>query len=104
MTASIPAETEQQKSRVETLKRMEAGKVAPLCAFLLSDRSREINGQIFGARANELMIFSQPRPNRSVHHEGGWSPELIAQIALPAFRDWLTPVKTSPEVISWDPL
>lgn len=104
MTDSIPADTPEQKLRIEKLKRMEAGKVAPLCAFLLSDRAHEVNAQIFGARANELMIFSQPRPIRSVHHDGGWTPELIEEIALPAFRDWLTPVKRSPEVVCWDPI
>jgi len=104
MTDSIPAETPEQKARVEKLKKMEAGKVAPLAAYLLSDRAAGINAQIFGARANELMIFNQPRPVRSVHHDGGWTPELIDEIAMPAFEDWLTPVNRSPEVISWDPI
>lgn len=104
MTSSIPSDTPEQKARVESLKKMEAGKVAPLAAYLLSDKAVAVSAQIFGARANELMIFSQPRPVRSVHYSDGWTPELIDEIAMPAFEDWLTPVKRSPEVISWDPI
>ena len=104
MTSSIPADTPEQQARVQKLMRMEAGKVAPLCAYLLSPRAEAVNAQIFGVRANEIMIFSQPRPVRSVHHDGGWTPELIDEIAMPAFADWMTPVKRSPEVISWDPI
>ncbi|HYG43049.1 MAG TPA: SDR family NAD(P)-dependent oxidoreductase, partial [Bordetella sp.] len=66
MTSSIPAETDAEKARVEKLKKMEAGKVAPLAVFLASDAASEVNAQIFAVRANEIMLMSQPRPVRSV--------------------------------------
>ncbi|MCI4663006.1 MAG: SDR family oxidoreductase [Neomegalonema sp.] len=104
MTASIPTDTPEAAARVEKLKKMEAHKIAPLVTYLLSDLAQGVSGQIFGVRANEIMIFSQPRPVRSVHHAEGWSPETIAQIAIPAMKGNLTPLERSPQVIDWDPI
>jgi NAD(P)-dependent dehydrogenase (short-subunit alcohol dehydrogenase family) len=104
MTASIPTDTPEQKARVEKFKKMEAHKVAPLVTYLLSDLAAGVSGQIFGARANEIMLFSQPRPVRSVHMSGGWTPDAIAEVAAPAFKGSLTPLERSPQVIDWDPI
>lgn len=103
MTSSIPAETEAEKARVEKLKKMEAGKVAPLVVYLGSDAS-DVSGQIFAVRANEIMLMSQPRPVRSVHHSEGWTPERIAEIAIPAMRKQFYALERSPDVIDWDPI
>jgi len=104
MTSSIPAETPEQKARVEKLKRMTPEKNAPLAVFLASDAAKEVNGQIFAARNNELFLFSQPRPVRSAHRSEGWTPELIAEHALPAFRAQFQPLDRSGDVFSWDPV
>ncbi|MBO1112565.1 SDR family NAD(P)-dependent oxidoreductase [Bordetella petrii] len=104
MTSSIPAETEAEKARVEKLKKMEAGKVAPLAVFLASDAASEVNAQIFAVRANEIMLMSQPRPVRSVHYSEGWTPELIGEIAIPAMRKQFYALERSPDVIDWDPI
>jgi len=104
MTSSIPAETDAEKARVEKLKKMEAGKVAPLAVYLASDAASEVTAQIFAVRANEIMLFSQPRPVRSVHQSDGWTPELIADIAIPAMRKQFYPLERSPDVIDWDPI
>jgi len=104
MTSSIPAETDAEKARVEKLKKMEAGKVAPLAVYLASDAASEVTAQIFAVRANEIMLFSQPRPVRSVHQSEGWTPELIAAIAIPAMRKQFYALERSPDVIDWDPI
>ncbi|MCD0503255.1 SDR family NAD(P)-dependent oxidoreductase [Bordetella petrii] len=104
MTSSIPAETEAEKARVEKLKKMEAGKVAPLAVYLASDAASEVNAQIFAVRANEIMLMSQPRPIRSVHYSEGWTPELIGEIAIPAMRKQFYALERSPDVIDWDPI
>ena len=104
MTSSIPAETEAEKARVEKLKKMEANKVAPLAVYLVSDAASEITAQIFAVRANEIMLMSQPRPLRSVHHGEGWTPELIGEIAMPAMRKHFYALERSPDVIDWDPI
>ncbi len=104
MTSSIPANTPEEKARVEKLKKMEAGKVAPMVVYLGSDAAAEVTGQIFSVRANEIMLFSQPRPVRSVHLSEGWTPEAIAEIAMPAMKTSLYALERSPEVICWDPI
>jgi NAD(P)-dependent dehydrogenase (short-subunit alcohol dehydrogenase family) len=104
MTSSIPANTPVEKERLEQLKKMEARKIAPMAVFLVSDAAAGVTGQIFSVRANEIMLFSQPRPLRSVHHMPEWTPETIAQIALPALQRQFYPLERSPDVVSWDPI
>ena len=104
MTSSIPANTPEEKERAGQLMKMEARKVAPMAVFLVSDAAAEVTGQIFGVRANEIMLFSQPRPIRSVHYTPEWTPEAIAQVALPAMQRQFYPLERSPDVVSWDPI
>lgn len=104
MTSSIPANTPEEKARVVKLQKMEAGKVAPMAVFLASDQAKEVNGQIFAVRANEIMLFSQPRPVRSVHMSEGWTPEAIAEIAAPAMKHHFMALERSPDAIDWDPI
>jgi NAD(P)-dependent dehydrogenase (short-subunit alcohol dehydrogenase family) len=104
MIGSIPTETEEQKARVEKLKSMETAKIAPLAVFLASDAARDVSGQIFAVRANEIFLMSQSRPLRSVHRAEGWTAETIAAHALPALRAHFYPLERSQDVFSWDPL
>jgi len=104
MIGTIPAETPDQKARVEKLKRMETAKIAPLAVYLASDRAQDVTGQVFGVRANEIYLFSQHRPLRSVHRAEGWTPEAIAAHAMPAMRAGFYPLDRSQDVFGWDPV
>jgi NAD(P)-dependent dehydrogenase (short-subunit alcohol dehydrogenase family) len=104
MTSSIPAETPEQKARVERLKAMTPDKNAPMAVFLASDAARDVSGQVFGTRHNEVFLFSSPRPIRGLHSAEGWTPELLAERALPAFHASFMPLDRSGEVFSWDPV
>ena len=104
MTSSIPASTPEQQARVEKIKQMTPDKNAPLAVFLGSDLAKDVSGQVFGTRHNELFLFSSPKPIRSVHHDGGWTPEQIAEIALPALKPSFMPLDRSGDVFSWDPV
>jgi len=103
MIGSIPAETDDQKARVENLKSMETAKIAPLAVFLASEEAKDVTGQIFAVRANEIFLMSQSRPLRSVHRAGGWTPETIASHAIPSLRAHFYPLDRSQDVFSWDP-
>ena len=100
MTGSIPAETEKERARLAKLKATTPDKNAPLAVFLASDAAKDINGQVFYTRRNEIFLFSSPRPIRSVHREEGWTPELIAERVIPAFKTAFMPL----EVFAWDPM
>lgn len=104
MTSSIPANTPEEQDRVRKLQRMDANKIAPLVVYLGSDQASHVTAQIFGVRANEIMLFSQPRPVRSVHMSDGWTPESVGEIAIPALSSEFYALERSPDVINWDPI
>jgi hypothetical protein len=104
MIGSIPTETADQQARVAKLKSMETAKIAPLAVFLASDAAADVSGQIFGVRANEIFLFSQNRPLRSVHRDGGWTAETVAAQAMPALRAHFYPLERSQDVFRWDPV
>ncbi len=104
MIGTIPTETEAQKARVEKIKQMGPEKIAPMCGFLLSDLAKDVTGQIFGVRMNEIFLFSQNRPLRSVHRGEGWTPQSIAEQAIPAFKDSLYKLDRSGDIFTWDPI
>ncbi len=104
MIGSIPAETEAQKQRIEKLQQMTPEKNAPLVVYLASDAAAGISGQIFAARNNEIFLFSQTRPIRSLHRADGWTPGLIAAQLKPTFAESFTPLDRSGDVFSWDPV
>lgn len=104
MIGSIPTETPEQKARIERLKTMETIKIAPLAVYLASERSSDVSGQIFAVRANEIFLMTQSRPLRSVHRDGGWTPETIAEHAIPAMSAHFYKLDRSQDVFSWDPV
>ena len=104
MTESIPAETPEAKKRVEGLKLMTADKVAPMVGFLCSDAAEEVSGEVFCVRKNEIFLFNNMRPIRSLHRSEGWTGETIATELLPAIRPDLHPLQVSGDVFAWDPV
>ena len=104
MIGTIPTETPEQQARVEKVKRMTPDKIAPLAVFLVSDLAKGVTGNIFACRMNEIFLMSQSRPLRSVQRSEGWTPETIAEHALPAFKASLYPLERSQDVFSWDPV
>tara|TARA_R110002126_G_scaffold185573_1_gene334091 strand:+ start:24671 stop:25600 length:930 start_codon:yes stop_codon:yes gene_type:complete len=104
MISSIKVDTPEQGARVEKLKQMTPAKVAPMAVYLVSDRAAEVTGQIFAVRNNEIFLINQPRPIRSVHSGDGWTPEAIADHAIPALKADFMPLEVSADVFSWDPV
>src|SRR6266849_5076615 len=104
MIDSIPAATPEEKARVERFREMTPEKIAPLVVYLVSDRAEGITGQIFRVRNNEIFLFSQPRPVRTIHRSDGWTPEKIDQQLKGALGPSFTPLERSTDVFSWDPV
>ena len=105
MTASIPAETPAQKARLEKFKEMSADKIAPLVVYLASDAAQEVTNQIFSVRKNEIVLFSKPRPVRTMTKVEGWTPESIAAELIPAFApSFARADEVSAHVFGYDPI
>lgn len=102
MIESIPVTDEQSAQRVERMRqRMRADQVAQFCVALCADGARDISGQIFAVRGNEIMLMSQPRPVRSVGMADGWTVDGILQNCLPTMKPDFTDLKSTAEVFNW---
>ncbi|MBI4590208.1 MAG: SDR family oxidoreductase [Candidatus Rokubacteria bacterium] len=104
MIGTIPTETEAQKARVEKLKKLSPAHIAPMAVFLATEEAKEISGQVFGVRGKEIMLFNHMRPIRTIHHADGWTPERLAEIVPGTLQHHLTPLETSGQYFSYDPL
>ncbi|MEM7060179.1 MAG: SDR family NAD(P)-dependent oxidoreductase [Pseudomonadota bacterium] len=104
MIGTIPINDEKQAARIEKLKQMTPSKIAPLVVALASDAGKDITGQIFAVRNNEIFLFSQNRPIRSAHKGDGWGPQDVIDRAFPAFKSDFFPLDRSQDVFSWDPI
>jgi len=103
LIGTIPTNTEEEKARVEKIQQMTPDKIAPLAVALCSDAAKDVTGQIFGVRNNEIFLFNQPRPIRFAQTAEGWTPNTVLDRVLPAFRSSFTPLERSGDVFSWDP-
>jgi NAD(P)-dependent dehydrogenase (short-subunit alcohol dehydrogenase family) len=100
MIETVPGQTEEQMQARAAKTRPD--QVAQLAAFLASDAAKEVTGQIMGARGNEIYLYSQPRPIRTMHRGTGWSAEALAETLLPAWKPSLTPLERTRDVYAWD--
>ena len=105
MVGTIPTDTPEQKKRVEGLQKMAANRIAPFVVALLSDVGRrEVSGQIFGVRNNEIYFFSQNRPIITAHTEEGWTPDSLIERVFPMMKASFFPLIRSGDVFSWAPV
>ena len=65
----------------EELRSLHPEAIAPFVAYLASDYAANVNGQTFLVVGGDVSLMSQPRPQRSIYSEGGWTTEQLAQLA-----------------------
>jgi NAD(P)-dependent dehydrogenase (short-subunit alcohol dehydrogenase family) len=54
--------------------------IAPVVAYLASDRAAHVTGQVIGVRGNEVTLFSHPAPMRVATSQEPWTPESLAEV------------------------
>ena len=100
MIESIPGVSEEVMAARAAKTRPD--QVAQLAGFLASDAAGDITGQIFGARGNEIYLYSQPRPIRTIQRSDGWSVESLADVIPGAWKSSLTPLERTRDVYPYD--
>jgi len=96
MTQSVPIRDEAQAKRREIMAQtIRPDQPAKLAVALVSDLSREVSGQIFGARGDTIELYSQPRPILNLTKEGGWTPEAIATECFGQMKEKFFPTSRS---------
>jgi len=105
MIATIPVKDEASAARVDRMKNgMRADQVAKLAVALASPEAKAVSGQIFAVRGNEIVLFDQPRPVRSVSRMEGWTPTSILEQAMPSMGASFTDLGATGSVFPYDPV
>ena len=105
MIATIPVKDEASAQRVNRMKNMmRADQVAQLAVSLASPACKDVSGQIFVARGNEIFLMSQPRPIRGLAKVEGWTPQTIAEHCMPAMKPSFHDLGATTSVFGWDPV
>ena len=105
MIASIPVKDEAGAERVERMKNgMRADQVAQLAVALCSDQASDVSGQIFSVRGNEVVLFDQPRPKKSVSNTAGWDPQSLLKKGLPAMKADMFDLGATTSVFPYEPI
>ncbi|MGC3987418.1 MAG: SDR family oxidoreductase [Pseudorhodoferax sp.] len=104
MIESVPglSPEEQEKYLEKRRQTTRPEQIAPLAAFLCSEAAKDVTGQVFGARGNEVYLYNQPRPVRTLHRAEGWTPQTLAEMLVPAFRSSFTPAERTKNVFAWE--
>jgi NAD(P)-dependent dehydrogenase (short-subunit alcohol dehydrogenase family) len=105
MIATIPVKDEASAARVDRMKNgMRADQVAQLAIALASPEAKAVSGQVFSVRGNEIVLFDQPRPVRSVSRMEGWTPASILEQAMPSMGASFTDLGATGSVFPYDPV
>ena len=103
MIATIPVKDDASAKRVEMFqKNMRADQVAVAAVALAA--SKDVSGQIFAVRGNEVFLMSQPRPIRGLGRLEGWTPESLVEQGFPALSGQFVDLGATNTVFTWDPV
>lgn len=103
MIATIPVKDEASEKRVKMFQeKMRADQVATAAVALAA--AKDVSGQIFAVRGNEVFLMSQPRPVRGIGRLEGWTPETLVNEGLEALSGEFTDLGATNSVFTWDPV
>ena len=105
MIATIPVKDEASAQRVARMRdAMRADQVAQLAVALASPEAKDVSGQVFAVRGNEVVLFDQPRPVKSLARMEGWTPRTLIDQAIPAMKADFTDLGATSSVFPYDPV
>ncbi|MBV8593361.1 MAG: SDR family NAD(P)-dependent oxidoreductase [Caulobacteraceae bacterium] len=88
MTQSVPVRDEASAKRRETIATLiRADQPARFSVAMISDRAKDVTGQIFGVSGENIILYSQPRPLETLAKPEGWTIETVLDEAIPKMKD-----------------
>jgi len=104
MMDSVVPQNDEQAARLDRMKKtMRADQVAEFAVALCAP-SADISGQIYAVRGDEILLFSQPRPIRSISRIGGWDVNSILEAGLPSLKPSNMELCVPAAVFPYDPI
>jgi NAD(P)-dependent dehydrogenase (short-subunit alcohol dehydrogenase family) len=88
MTQSVPIKDEAAAERRKVMaEKIRADQPAILSVALASAQAKDVSGQIFGARGDDIQLYSQPRPIMNLNKEEGWTPSTVISECFPQMSE-----------------
>ncbi|WP_433285138.1 SDR family NAD(P)-dependent oxidoreductase [Pseudonocardia sp. CA-142604] len=88
MTASIPSE--RQSGALRDSDERSPDNIAPIVAYIASEASDWLTGQVVGARGYEVHLYNKPAPVRHIVSDGPWEPDRLAELVERTFKPAVT--------------
>jgi NAD(P)-dependent dehydrogenase (short-subunit alcohol dehydrogenase family) len=90
MTESVPAERRRVASGADERS---PDNIAPIVAYLASERSDWCTGQVISARGYEVGLYDTPKVVRQIVTSGPWETERLAELVERIFKPALSPAE-----------
>jgi NAD(P)-dependent dehydrogenase (short-subunit alcohol dehydrogenase family) len=105
MIERIKPVNEAQAAYKERMLKVPASHVGTFVAYLCSPLAAAVNGQLFGIRGREVMLFSQPRPIKTLAASGAeWDVDTLGRQVALEFGDLFTDLLTDVEAFASEPV
>ncbi|MET0182287.1 MAG: SDR family NAD(P)-dependent oxidoreductase [Caulobacterales bacterium] len=92
LTDSVPRTEDAQAERLKQREIQSPERPAQLAVALSSDKSAQVNGQVFWSGGYNLAVFQHPRPIQNYGMDGGWDADAIVEDFFPRVEKEFTPL------------
>jgi NAD(P)-dependent dehydrogenase (short-subunit alcohol dehydrogenase family) len=105
MIERIKPVNEAQAVYKERMLKIPPSHVGTFVAYLCSPLAQSVTGQLFAVRGREVMLFSQPRPIKTIAAVGReWDVDTLGRQVAQEFADSFADLQTDPEAFSGEPV
>jgi len=104
MIERIKPANEAQAAYKEHMMKLPASHVGIFVSYLCSPLAQSVNGQVFGVRGREVVLFSQSRPLKTIVAAGReWDVDTLGRQVANEFQGVFADMMTDPEAFSTEP-
>jgi NAD(P)-dependent dehydrogenase (short-subunit alcohol dehydrogenase family) len=105
MIERIKPANEAQAVYKERMLKVPASHVGTFVAYLCSPLAAQVSGQLFGVRGREVILFSQPRPTKSLVADGAeWDVDTLGRKVSAELAGSFTDLETDVDAFSSEPV